>query len=221
MQLKKLTIVLAFLSFSLAADAQTQSVETRRSIFLGCTLDSTNIIFLGDSITSNGEWQEYTSCPKAVNRGISGDRACWMLEYKAERLDPIAQAKPKAIFLMIGTNDLAAGRTAEQVTADIRTILRFFREKTPQTRLYYQSILPVNGEEFTKFKNHYPNNPQIEEINEELKKDEGTLYEKYIDLASQLRNGEGLLDSVYTNDGLHILSSGYKVWIEQVQEYLK
>src|SRR5690349_13279539 len=61
------------------------------------------IVFLGNSITERGEWQEILSgyrCP-IVNRGVGGDNSFGILA----RMDEILAAKPKAIFLMDGIND--------------------------------------------------------------------------------------------------------------------
>ena len=109
------------------------------------------------------------------------------------RLDPILAGHPKRLFLMIGTNDLAV----------------------------VQSILPVNGRDFSKFKGHYAHADAIVETNRLLQalcEEKGVTY---IDLWPALANADGLLDSRYTNDGLHLVGEGYLVWRDALKPYVK
>ena len=68
-----------------------------------------DIIFLGNSITDNCEWAELFNNPHIKNRGIGGDDTDGILE----RLSDITSGQPAKIFLMIGTNDLAYGKTVD------------------------------------------------------------------------------------------------------------
>ena len=42
-------------------------------VFDSLGVDSADIVFLGNSLTNGGEWDELLGMPNAVNRGISGD----------------------------------------------------------------------------------------------------------------------------------------------------
>ncbi|HPQ96908.1 MAG TPA: GDSL-type esterase/lipase family protein, partial [Thiolinea sp.] len=61
------------------------------------------------------------------NRGIGGDDTGGVLG----RLDEVVRSRPDKIFLMIGTNDLSAGKSVEQIIANYRLILRRIREASP------------------------------------------------------------------------------------------
>ena len=61
------------------------------------------------------------------NRGISADRSGWLLD----RLDPIVNGHPKKLFLMIGTNDLAAGVSPEEVAANWQKIKEEEKARRP------------------------------------------------------------------------------------------
>ena len=52
-------------------------------------LHSSDIVFLGNSITDGCEWAELFENRHVKNRGISGDRSGWLLE----RLDSIIAAR--------------------------------------------------------------------------------------------------------------------------------
>ncbi len=178
--------------------------------------DSGEIIFLGDSITEGCDWSEMFHDPLVKNRGISGDVTQGVLD----RLDEVVESKPAKIFLMIGINDLASGMTEKEILANIKSIIREIRRKSPETKLYLQSLLPVNPD-FPIFLHHSDKGSQIRNINTVLRrmaKDYGAVY---VDLYP-LFTGEGeKLDPAYTNDGLHLTGAGYAVWKEAVAPYLR
>ena len=178
--------------------------------------DSGEIIFLGDSITEGCDWGEMFHDPLIKNRGISGDVTRGVLD----RLDEVVESKPAKIFLMIGINDLASGMTEKEILANIKSIIREIRRKSPETKLYLQSLLPVNPD-FPIFLHHSDKGLQIKNINTVLRrmaKDYGAVY---VDLYP-LFTGEGeKLDPAYTNDGLHLTGAGYAVWKEAVAPYLR
>ena len=78
-----------------------------------------HVVFLGDSITEHGNWNEWFPATPLVNRGISGDTTAGVLA----RLDT-AIDNPLAVFLLIGTNDLAFG--VKQAAIQGRTNMAWF-----------------------------------------------------------------------------------------------
>ena len=83
----------------------------RVSLFKTLPKTKGDIIFLGNSITDGAEWSELFNGRRMKNRGISGDVTAGILH----RLEEIANGRPAKIFLLIGTNDLARGATADSV----------------------------------------------------------------------------------------------------------
>ncbi|MEM1122498.1 MAG: hypothetical protein AAGJ18_18780 [Bacteroidota bacterium] len=59
--------------------------ENRQNLFNQLSLEQGSIIFLGDSITEYGQWEELINHPKVKNRGIAGDTSWGLLR----RLDNI------------------------------------------------------------------------------------------------------------------------------------
>ena len=57
--------------------------------------DNADIVFVGDSITSNARWNEFFSGKAIYNRGISGDRTKDILS----RIDTILSLNPKKAFV--------------------------------------------------------------------------------------------------------------------------
>jgi len=215
-----LSIIAAALLVCSAAEAQNAYNYQKRSHFAVLPVHRSNIVFLGDSITDYGDWSEWFGNAKIINRGISGDRAEWL----AARMDPIIEGQPAKLFLMIGTNDLAAGAAPETVVENIcKTIDRILAE-SPRTRLYVESLFPVNGEAFkdkVSKKNHWSKGAEIIAVNKALESECAKRGVTYIDVYPSLADDKGMLDTRYTNDGLHLMADGYKVWVKLLRPYVK
>ncbi len=215
--MKKLILTAALLIAAAGVFAQGEYNLQRRSLFEKLPVTSRDIVFLGNSITDGGEWHELLGNPRVKNRGISGDRTSWMLD----RLDPILDGQPRKLFLLIGTNDLAVNTPVAEVVANVRKIVERFQSESPRTRLYVQSVFPVN-DSFKKFASkHGRHDADIVAVNREL---QAMCAEKgivYIDLWTPLADRNGKLRADVTNDGLHLTGEGYIVWRDAVMPYVK
>ncbi len=215
--MKRLLLMAAALLVAGAAFAQGEYYYQRKSLFDVLPLHSSDIVFLGNSITDGCEWAELFENRHVKNRGISADRSSWLLG----RLDSIIAAHPKKLFLMIGTNDLAAGVSPEEIVANVAQLIDRFQTESKWTKIYVQSILPVNGKEFTNYRNHYEHADLIVPTNKRL---EALCDEKgvtYLDVWGALADHEGKLDRRYTNDGLHLMGPGYLVWRDAIKIHVK
>lgn len=219
--MRKLLIVYLLLSQMAVAYAQESKYSTfycqRATLFEVLPVTSDDIIFLGNSITNGAEWCELFSDPHVKNRGISGDTA----EGVYDRLAPILSGKPKKIFLMIGINDVARGRTTDEIAGGIRAIAERIVAESPSTQLYLQSILPVN-DCFGKFEGHTSRYRQVAEINAEIRRMASEMKVVYIDIYSRFAEPvSGKMRPELTNDGLHLLGTGYLLWRDIVTPYVK
>jgi hypothetical protein len=77
-----------------------------------------HIVFLGDSITQGGLWPEWFPGVPVLNRGIDGETS----EDLLRRVDS-AVRDPRAVFLLIGTNDLSIGFSLQRITGNVRALL--------------------------------------------------------------------------------------------------
>ena len=194
--------MLAAVLCTTAVEAQNAYNYQKRSHYAALPVHRSSIVFLGDSITDYGDWSEWLGNPRVINRGISGDRAEWMLD----RLD------------------LAAGATPDAVAANICKVVDRILAESPRTKLYVQSVFPVNGEDFegkVPKKSHWSKGERIEELNAMIERACAERGVPYIDVYASLVDERGLLDERYTNDGLHLLSDGYKVWVELLRPYVR
>lgn len=179
------------------------------------------IVFVGDSITEGFPIHELLSSDNQMyNRGIGGDTTDGVI---AKLKDVVFDLEPKQIFLLIGTNDLGSGKQAEQVIQNIAEICSKIKEKLPDAQLYVESIYPLNP----SVSMQGPFNAVGQRTNEDIKQVNHFLQElassksiHYINLYDKLINEEGLLNSDYTYDGLHLNMKGYVVVKEELQLYI-
>ncbi len=199
---------------------KTEEVTTEESIkpWEATVKKNDNFVFLGDSIF---DWypidEMYDSSIPIVNSGRAGYETHDILDRMEEM---VYQYNPSKVFILIGTNDLKYEDDDEQEVADnIEKIVEQIKENRPNTKIYLQSIYPVNRE----IKNHAAEeryNEEIEEVNSRLKdyckKNDVT----YIDMYSVLQDDDGNFKEEYTKDGLHPSTLGYIAITKKLMEYM-
>lgn len=225
--MKKLLLLLCwcFLVFVSTTQAQTTKDTEQRSYstyyyqrashFELLPTSSKDILFVGNSITDGAEWSELFVNRHVKNRGISGDTTWGVYD----RLPTVLKGKPKKIFLLIGINDIGRGHDNQYVLEGILRIIKKIKNESPRTKLYLQSLLPVNPV-FGKFNGHTSQWARIPTINKSLSNMAAEEGITYINLFSSFADAEGKMNVEYTNDGLHLLGKGYEVWKGIILPYL-
>ncbi len=211
---------MAILALASSIHAQERKYSTfyyqRATLFEELPVTSSDIIFLGNSITNGGEWAELFDNPHVKNRGISGDVCMGVYD----RLDAILKGSPAKIFLLIGINDVDRGASADTIVERIGMIVDKIRKDSPSTKIYLQSVLPVS-DHYKMFNGHTSRWQVVPEINKGLVRLAADRGVKYIDLYSHfIDNTTGKMNIEYTNDGLHLLGKGYKKWVGIVKPYV-
>lgn len=116
----------------------------RSSWFHSTESDQGAVVFLGDSITHG--WRNLPRVfpeLKIANRGISGDTTRGMLIRLQE--DVIA-LNPSAVVMLMGTNDLADGATAEQIAGNVKLIFNAFKDHNPDMPIILCRVFPSSPE---------------------------------------------------------------------------
>lgn len=217
--MKHFLITLIVVLFTQLSEAQTQKYSTfymqRVSLFNKLPITPKDIVFIGNSITNGAEWNELFPRKRVKNRGISGDTS----EGMYDRLDALVKGRPAKIFILVGINDISRGIEVETIVQNMKRIVEKIQNESPKTKIYIQSILPVNTD-FGMFKGHMK--PElIKEINQSYQNIAQEYKVNYIDLYSHFLEEEtDKMDKKYTNDGLHLLGEGYLLWREIVKPYL-
>lgn len=173
----------------------------------------TDIVFLGDSLTESFDLQKHFGRNDLKNRGMSGD----LTDHVLYRLEEITNAHPAKVFLMIGINDVYQGYEPDKILSNILKILNDFIEKSPATRLFVQSILPINHHKLFIDKSV---NAEIYRINLRLKSICKNNQVQFLDFHADFLNNVGEMDEKFTYDGVHLSEAGYILWAELLQKYL-
>lgn len=174
---------------------------------------SSDIVFLGNSITAGTDWNELLQLPTARNRGISGDITYGVLE----RLDDVISGKPSKIFILIGINDISKNIPDDTILNNYAKIVDRIQAGSPETSIYFQTLLPVNAS-FEKFKNHYGKDQHILYVNEGIRKLTNQKNIQLIDLYPHFLDNDNHLKAALTHDGLHLLIEGYQVWAKILKD---
>ena len=176
------------------------------------------IVFIGNSITDMHCWPEAFKTSDGnylpiVNRGNSGTYST----EQSNNLESYINGKPKKVFMMIGTNDIAISGglnfSPEQVLSYVKSIVARIHARSPQTKLYLYSILnnsTANRVEATWLRTNEIVKNYVNTMNVE--------WLKYIDLYDKLTGiAQG---GIWSYDKLHLTAAAYKVWCETICQYL-
>ena len=177
-----------------------------------------SIVFIGNSITDMHCWYEAFQTSDGnylpiVNRGNSGTYST----EQSNNLESYLAGKPKKVFMMIGTNDIATSGglnfSGEQVLQYVKSIVERIHQRSPQTKVYLYSIL--NNKTNNRVEATWLHtNKIVKEYVESMDAD----WLKYIDLYDKLigiaNNG------VWSYDNLHLTAASYKVWCDAICEHL-
>jgi lysophospholipase L1-like esterase len=180
------------------------------------------MVFIGDSITDGwrSKGKEVFAATYAsynpYNIGISGDRTqhvLWRIENgELDGLSP----NPKVAELMIGTNNLGANPSNEEIAAGVTKIVAEIHQKLPQTKVLLLAIFPRGASPDNAFRG------RIKAINEILAKlDDGGKTVKYLDIGEKFLDKDGSLPKDIMPDALHPNAKGYQIWADATKPALE
>lgn len=214
----RIFLLIGLLIYSFVNNLYGDSYYDRKvSLFELLPISENDIVFLGNSITDGGEFNELFGMNNIKNRGITSD----VISGVEQRLDQVLRGKPKKIFLLIGINDISHKLSAEQIASNYERLVDRIISGSPQTKLYLQSIMPINND-FKRYKNLFGTEKVIVETNALIKKIATEKGVAFIDLTNTLADETtGKLKVEFTNDGLHLTGNGYKAWVEKIRPYVE
>jgi lysophospholipase L1-like esterase len=164
------------------------------------------IVFLGDSLTAEGPWAAlFRDAGSVLNRGIPGDTSGGVLQ----RLGEVTARKPRAIILMIGTNDLLEGISSESAADNVAQILDRIHKESPDTAVTLQAVLPAAEAANPAFAGFVE---RARGYNARLRAVAGARAVQFLDYSASFAEANGQLRSDLTDDGLHLRHSGYALW---------
>lgn len=179
----------------------------RSSLLNSMKIDSTDIVFVGNSLTEGFPVTELFG-PHVKNRGISGNTTWHLLN----RIDNIAAGHPKKIFIEIGINDFNFGSTVDSAFTNYKKIIAAIQSISPRTRVYIQSLTPTCMSYAGLFY-------KSKALNDRLQFFCRTQNLTYVDIYSPFLKGSQM-DSAFTYDGIHLNGRGYEVWGKAIEKYI-
>ena len=187
---------------------ETNHYLQRADFFRRYPVNRGDIVFLGDSITDGGCWEELFPGVPLKNRGINADNTLGVLK----RLDDLLIPQPRAIFLLIGTNDLPwfTYRNDQSILNTYSQILDRCRALSPDTIVYVQSLLP-RRKSFAR---------RVQCINAHLEALASRHGNPFINLYPAFADADGALQAGLTNDRLHLMAEGYARWVDILKPYI-
>lgn len=180
-----------------------------------------NFIFLGDSITEGYKTEELYEDLPIINSGVSGYTTNDILK----NLDSMVTIyNPTKVFLLIGTNDMNHEKSNEEILSNIKKIVDHILKKRPYTKIYIESIYPINKTENEKIDLDVVgirDNQEIQKINAKLKSYCIKKGYTYINVYDHLKDKDGNIKLKYTKEGLHLNDLGYLKVTKVLYPYLK
>jgi lysophospholipase L1-like esterase len=179
------------------------------------------VLFMGDSITDF--WRNadgpFAGKPvldrhfghwKVANFGIAGDTTQGVL-YRLQNGEGQGFS-PRAVMLMIGTNNTARNSAAE-IAEGIGAVVLELQRDFPQAKILLLGVFPRGR----------PNDPvrgTIAEINRTIAKLHDGDRVHYLDIGAQFLAADGSIPADVMSDLLHPGPKGYEIWAQAVKEPL-
>lgn len=175
------------------------------------------LLFMGDSITdfwrsAQGNYagkpvfDKYFGKWKVANFGIAGDTTQGVL-YRLQNGEGRG-FQPKAIMLMIGTNNTARN-TAAQIAEGIGAVVLELQKDFPDAKILLLGVFP-------RGRAGDPVRATIADINSTILKLHDGNRVHYLDIGSKFVDAAGNIPADVMSDGLHPSTKGYEIWAEAV-----
>ena len=147
-----------------------------------------------------------------INRGFGGSLVPDVLAF-VDRI--VTKHRPRQVVIYCGGNDIAEGRSAAEVVADTKALVRAIHAQLPGARIAYISIAP-NPARWSQIDTVRAVNRAIADW---IASDARLTF---IDVHRHMLGSDGRpKPDIFVDDGLHMNEKGYAIWREVVGQFLK
>jgi len=158
-------------------------------------------------------WPTAESFPElsVINRGFGGSHASDVNHF-AERI--VLKYEPRTIVFYAGDNDVADGKSPEQVAGDFQRFVDIVRAKLPNAEIIYLPIKPSLA--------RWRLWPRMQETNALVAEFiRGKRRLAYVDTATPMLGPHGQpRPELFLEDGLHMNAAGYQIWSDRLRAKL-
>ena len=171
------------------------------------------IVFIGSSsiVRWNSLAADFPDLP-VMNRGFGGSEMFDSVTFAHRTVLPY---KPRQVVVYAGGNDINAGKSADRIFADYRTLVTQIHAELPDTRISFISVAgnPKRWSQIeivravnAKVAEHVKSDPRLD----------------YIDVHTAMLGPDGKpLPDIFVSDQLHMNEKGYSIWKGLVRPHLK
>lgn len=169
------------------------------------------IVFIGSS--SIRMWNTTKDFPEftIINRGFGGSQTIDSVEFAHRIAIPYA---PRLVVLYAGDNDIAAGKSPEQVAEDAKAFFKTIHDALPNTRIAYVAIKPSIL--------RWAMVDRMRAANELIRAHTETQsLLQFVDIDTPMLGDDGKPRAdLFIQDGLHLSREGYDLWNAIIRPYL-
>lgn len=167
--------------------------------------DQGAVVFLGDSITQGwgADFKGHFPGMKLANRGISGDTTRGMLFRLKE---DVLSLQPKAIVLLLGTNDIEVGVPVDAIGRNFEKIFAAIKAHNPKVPVVLCRVFPSSADKKRPVETIKAVNALYENIVR------GDSQVTVVDTWALFANPEGNATGTWFPDLLHLNAEGYTRW---------
>jgi lysophospholipase L1-like esterase len=168
-------------------------------------------LFVGSSSARLWKLDEAFPGVPCLNRGFGGSQLADVMTYVDRIVIPY---RPRVIVLYAGDNDVAQGRTPEQVRDSYRTFVARVQASLPETKIVWVSIKPSPKRWSLREVAQAANALVRKEIAAGKNQVEVDVWQPMLGDDGQPRT------ELYVQDQLHLSPAGYAIWNEKVRGQL-
>jgi lysophospholipase L1-like esterase len=169
------------------------------------------ILFIGSSSIRGWRLEKHFPDLPVINRGFGGSQIEDSVHF-AHRI--VLPYRPRTIVFYAGENDIAAGKTPEQVAGDFERFTSIVRSELPDTRIVFLGLKPSPSrwKLIEQFRQTNALIRQFVQAQERM---------RFVDVEPAMLDERGRpREELFLKDMLHMTPAGYEVWTGLVRPHL-